>query len=240
MTKEKGLSGSTLKIIAIIIMIIDHVGFGIWSRLPGMRYLVPHVMDWETWKLIYDIMRAVGRTAFPIICFLLVEGFFHTKSRPKYALRLFAFALISQLPFYYAFLDLTTRLNVFFSLFMGLMTIWGMDEIKKRWPKPAIHYSGWIIIVAVASGLAYWLHTDYDYKGILVIAALYIFRNNKQLAVIAGSVLLVILTNNFYYLLGFFLVWFYNGKRGLDIKFSFYMVYPVHLSLIYLFWRYLL
>jgi hypothetical protein len=240
MTKEKGISGSTLKIIAIFIMIIDHIGLGIWYRLPGLGYLVPDVIDQATWWSVYIVMRRIGRTAFPIFCFLLVEGFFNTKNHAKYAMRLFSFALISQLPFQYAFQGLMNdglNLNVFFTLFIGLILIWGMTKIKERWPNYYLFMPGWLLSCAIAGFLAYRLDTDYDYRGILLIVILYLFRKTRLISLIAGYLSFLW---EAYCLPGFILAWFYNGKRGLKTKLLFYMVYPAHLFLIYLAWKYLL
>ena len=93
----KGLSGSTLKLIAIVSMLIDHVAAAVIVR-------VLYAGHWtEQLYQIYRVMRSVGRIAFPIFCFFLVEGFEHTRDRKKYALRLFLFALISEIPFDLAF-----------------------------------------------------------------------------------------------------------------------------------------
>lgn len=77
---QKGLSGSTLKLIAIITMLIDHIGAAVIGQTADCR------QGSEMLYKIYYAMRAVGRVAFPIFCFLLVEGFFYTGSRKKYAL----------------------------------------------------------------------------------------------------------------------------------------------------------
>ncbi len=78
----KGLSGCALKVIALVSMTVDHIAY----------YLMEH----GTWA--YDLMRTVGRMAFPIFAFLLVEGYTHTRSTGKYALNLLIFALISEVP----------------------------------------------------------------------------------------------------------------------------------------------
>ena len=70
---QKGFSGSTLKLIAIITMLIDHIGAAVIARL-----LIAGQGSEMLYK-IYYAMRAVGRVAFPIFCFLLVEGFFYTE-----------------------------------------------------------------------------------------------------------------------------------------------------------------
>ena len=79
---QKGLSGSTLKLIAIITMLIDHIGAAVIARL-----LIAGQGSEMLYK-IYYAMRAVGRVAFPIFCFLLVEGFFYTGSRKKYVMNM--------------------------------------------------------------------------------------------------------------------------------------------------------
>lgn len=126
---QKGLSGSTLKLIAIITMLIDHIGAAVIARL-----LIAGQGSEMLYK-IYYAMRAVGRVAFPIFCFLLVEGFFYTGSRKKYALRLFGFALLSEIPFDLAFSGKILEFgyqNVFFTLLIGLLTIMLFDAVVKK------------------------------------------------------------------------------------------------------------
>lgn len=88
--KQQGISGYWLKVIAVVSMLIDHTSAVILEQIPGLE--APAFF-----------MRIIGRAAFPIYCFLLVEGFYHTRSRAKYAGRLFLFALISEVPFDLAF-----------------------------------------------------------------------------------------------------------------------------------------
>ena len=105
----KGLSGGAFKMIAIITMFIDHLGATVLRaivRLPSVSS-VPESQ--KMWLAIYNLSRDIGRLAFPIFCFLIVEGFLHTRNVKKYAGRLFLFALISEIPF-----DLTLKGNVFY------------------------------------------------------------------------------------------------------------------------------
>lgn len=221
------LSGSTLKIIAVCAMAIDHFAASIlyykillpeFSRMQG-------VVEMSNWLILYQIMRTIGRIAFPIFCFLLVEGFRHTSDRKKYAFRLFLFALISEFPFDLALFDMPLDLqhqNVFFTLFIGLLVIWAMDAAGKfRFGFP-------LQAAAVLAGgaLAYFLKTDYDYKGILVIVVLYIFRRNRVLRTVAGCLSLLWEAPA---CLAFIPINLYNGKRGLSLKYFFYAFYPVHL-----------
>lgn len=120
--KQQGISGYWLKVIAVISMLIDHTSAVILEQIPGLENPA-------------FLMRIIGRLAFPIYCFLLVEGFYHTRSRAKYAGRLFLFALISEVPFDLAFSrrmwDFSSN-NVFFTLLFGLLVIWGVEGIKQK------------------------------------------------------------------------------------------------------------
>ena len=114
MEKKKGISGSTLKMIAIVTMLIDHIGAAVLARLLMVNGLgeldqtnTDAIMQWLSANGAlygtYTVMRMIGRVAFPIFCFLLVEGFLHTHDVKKYAMRLGLFALLSEIPFDLAF-----------------------------------------------------------------------------------------------------------------------------------------
>ena len=86
MEQQKGLTGSTLKIIAMVTMLIDHIGASILERGVMPKVADGSVMDagveamkvYNRWKVVDMACRGIGRIAFPIFCFLLVEGFLHT------------------------------------------------------------------------------------------------------------------------------------------------------------------
>ena len=92
------LPESVLKIIAVITMAIDHVGAAILFPYVSYLFQTGAPQAEEVYQL-YWVIRDIGRIAFPIYCFLLTEGFFHTRSRVKYARNLFLFALLSEIPF---------------------------------------------------------------------------------------------------------------------------------------------
>ncbi len=133
---KKGFTGSTIKLIAIISMLIDHTAATILERMM-MRagYMLASISQesMANWiaghRLLYVsyfAMRMIGRFGFPVFCFLLVEGFAHTHNRKKYALRLFLFALISEIPFDFAFRGewfYASYQNVFFTLFLGMLAM---------------------------------------------------------------------------------------------------------------------
>lgn len=220
------LSGSSLKILAIVLMLIDHIG----AAFLYHGYLLPNAPfapDTTTYQVytVYRVMRFIGRSAFPIFCFLLVEGFLHTSDRKKYGIRLLLFAIISELPFDLAFYDSvwdTTSQNVFFTLFIGFCVIWIIDYLEE---KPLLAP----VIMILGMGLAYLLKTDYSYWGILLIGTLYLLRNQHGLQTLAGCACLFWEAPA---CLAFIPLNMYNGKRGISLKYFFYLFYPVHLLLL--------
>ena len=142
---KKGFTGSTIKLIAIIAMLIDHTAAVILERImmrEGYMLVMSNTDLMPAWiaghKLLYIsymAMRLIGRFGFPIFCFLLVEGFLHTHNRIKYALRLFLFALVSEIPFDFAFRGkwfYAGYQNVFFTLFLGLLAMCAFSFFQER------------------------------------------------------------------------------------------------------------
>lgn len=250
--KKKGLSGSTLKIIAIVTMFIDHVGAGIGGRLlwqTGYMDLalagdINGVIEWQMeyglLLFVYSIMRMIGRLGFPIFCFLLIEGFAHTRDVKKYALRLGAFALISEIPFDLAFkgqvLEFTYQ-NVFFTLFFGLLALVGLQAIEKRQSdmhektSKLVNVLASIGVVLVFCVIAETMRTDYGAIGVICIVVIYLFRKKKVAQIIAGC---VAFCWEITAPLAFVPIGFYNGERGMKLKYFFYAFYPIHLLLIYM------
>lgn len=250
--KKKGISGSTIKIIAIVSMLIDHIGAGILGRLlmtsgfmkaaasSDLNVMMRWIMENGALYYTYYAMRMIGRLGFPIFCFLLVEGFQRTHDVKKYAMRLGLFALISEIPFDLCFNGKVLEFgyqNVFFTLFLGLLTMIAFDWIaKKEWAAQAalnrvvkVVFSA--AALAVGAGVAHFLKTDYAAKGVLCIMALYLFRRKKPLQIAAGCVAFLWEVTA---PLAFIPIGFYNGERGLKMKYFFYAFYPVHLLLIWL------
>lgn len=205
--EKKGLSGSTLKLLAIITMLIDHTAAVILTESPN-----------------YGLYRMIGRVSFPIFCFLLVEGYVHTHDVKRYALRLFFFALLSELPFdlaLYGRLFYPYAQNVFFTLLIGLFVLYLMDRTKNWFLKILVVFMGMLI---AALGM-----TDYSYLGILSIAVLYAARENRLKQCFAGAVTFLWEPPA---VLAFLPIYFYNGKRGMSFKYFFYIFYPLHLLLL--------
>lgn len=219
--KSKGLTGSNLKWIAIITMAIDHVGAFI---------LEPYILEsLASGNLINITMitRLIGRIAFPIFTFLLVEGYIHTRNLKKYILQMGIFALLSEIPFDLASKGVmfsTSNQNVFFTLFIGLMTIAMFNSVKER------KYLK-LIIPILGMAIATLLRTDYSAVGIMIIFIFYYFRDDKGLRNILVSPLLLLQATA---ILALIPIQLYNGKRGKQNKFFFYIFYPAHLIIYFL------
>lgn len=257
-------TGLTLKVFAVITMLIDHIGVGIISYVMlkdnyALFYSDP--AKYEKLNHLYLVCRAVGRSAFPIFCFLLAEGFCHTKSRIRYVLNLVVFGLISELPFDLALITLNRiktfnlkqviadninrywlNQNVFLTLALGLITIWILDTLlrKRTW----FFYCCSIAVVLLAGCMAQFaLKSDYGVCGILLIVIFYLLREKRGMACIVGYAFLTIIFNfvlkemEIWSLPAFILIYLYNGKRGnqgLRTKYMFYAFYPLHLLVIFI------
>ncbi len=237
--KEKGLSLGTLKYIAIIAMLIDHIAIGF--------------IDSDT--NLFIVMDLIGRITGPVMLFAAVEGYHHTSNLKKYLKRLFIFALVSYFPFIYAFsiyfnpLDL----NVIFTIFLGVIAIHVRRTLKNE-PLKIIT----LLFIIIISTFA-----DYGYVGILMMLVMdYYYGNLKNqlfgylILVLTEIGVLHLITRpiigfmnsgafdlidfkmdftDFGYLIPFALLLFYNGKPGKKTTFSkwvFYIFYPAHLAII--------
>ncbi|MBQ3145791.1 MAG: conjugal transfer protein TraX [Clostridia bacterium] len=216
------MSSFVLKMIAIISMFVDHIGYGIFGKFSYFNY--------------------IGRLAFPIFAFQISEGYIYTKNLKKYFFRLFFFALISQIPFmlFCSIISSEFSLNIFFTLLLGLSCIFIYDKSK---------YKSLGIIASIAIGfVAQISNCDYGFYGVAIILIFHIFKNNF----INASIFFIIATSIKYLIpiiqYGFYNVYLYlfictlipllflaayNNKKGRNTKYLLYLFYPLHLLLIY-------
>lgn len=221
------MTGLILKLIAVVSMLIDHTGYVLF---PGQISL-----------------RIVGRLAFPIYCFLLVEGFLNTKNLKAYMFRLLGFALVSEIPFDLAFYDevfYPDYQNVFWTLLFGLMAISLMSLIKIE--KPVIRAVLRLAVAVPFGVVAQLIHTDYRWIGVGIISVMYVFHDLEAVRDLCCAVMMLpIFTNQieFFGLISLIPVHFYNGKRGYlkgawgyMMQWAFYLFYPVHLLVLHFIW----
>ena len=224
----KGLSGSCLKLIACVSMLIDHMAGHVFKGMDWAYYVFSQIGHYEITP--YFIMRSViGRWAFPLFAFLIVEGFLHTHDRKKYGMNLLGFALISEIPFnlVHANRFFWPVQNVFFTLFLGYLGLCVIERYKEDF-KNLTKYLVPLFLLSIL------LRADYGCIGFGFILMLYLLRENKLLMSIVGT---GALPSTIFSGIAFIPIWFYNGERGFVrgrvLKYAFYAFYPVHLLVLY-------
>ncbi len=239
-SKFRVLSGSTLKIIACISMFIDHATLILWH---GYRDYIS-TLDYDSimfFKHIYDTGRAIGRAAFPIFCFLLVEGFFHTRNVYRYFVRLLVMALVSEHAFNLLASDMPRYpedQNVYFTLLISLLVMICIDTAKRFLAdKPGILTFVMIAICSLGCLAAYLLKTDYSFKGVIAVTVMYLLHGSRIMTCL-GTALSFIWEP--WALTAVAPILLYNNKRGLKLKYFFYLFYPLHIYLIYFVVNYVL
>ena len=218
-----GLTGNQLKLIALITMTIDHVGFMLF---PGMR-----------------ILRIIGRIAFPIFAFMIAEGCRHTRNRKKYLLSMVSLAAICQVVYYFAIDSLHMSVLVTFSLSIGLIYVADYAQTGGRFGTVGLYAAlcGIFFLCYIAHD-ALFPKTDFGIEyglwGVLLPAFAY-FGEQKQKALQYFTVGLTIFALSWGGIIWFSmaaipLLALYNGTRGKrKMKYLFYIYYPAHLVAIY-------
>ena len=172
-----GLSGTALKYIACITMLIDHIGASCIEAgilLPALAAGAASCggIPVSTLLAADRVLRYIGRLAFPIFCFLAVEGFLHTHDVKKYVRRLLLFGLLSEVPFDLAFFRTPfapQHQNVYWTLALGVLAMAGLKRFEKENGLPG--WQGLVWAVGCAA-LALAANTDYNAIGVLIICAL--------------------------------------------------------------------
>lgn len=207
-----------IKMLAIITMVIDHIGL----------FFFPQII----W------LRMIGRLSFPLFAWLIANGARHTHNIRAYLIRLLLFALIAQLPFFLANRRIDPNfftLNVLFTLFLGLVVIFFI----KRTQNPSL----WVFITVVSSAAAQLLHTDYGAVGVVMVVLFYLFFKNFRSMLIAQSLLMLGMVLFVWGdwmglleplgLVSLLFISLYNSKPGPKAKYLFYIFYPLQYVVFY-------
>jgi hypothetical protein len=236
--KIQFLNSNTLRLVAVLLMISDHV----WAT----------TMSFGNW------MTYIGRMAFPIFAFQIAEGFIHTKDFKKYALRLLAFGLVSEIPFnlfYSSRWFNPNHKNVMFTLLLGLLAIRVIDNLKKDISAKNIGKSVlWLLLIGIGGTLGF---VDYGFLGVLTVVMFYLCRGYRFTPILQliGMILINIvffegqvfifevfgktleIPSQGFAVFALIPIWLYNGKKGKSSKilqYGFYAFYPVHMLILYL------
>ncbi|MCQ2609771.1 MAG: conjugal transfer protein TraX [Lachnospiraceae bacterium] len=246
------LDGGALRIIATASMLIDHIalmliGNGIlYGYRPDIHEVALSTPVGKKWYILYVIMRSIGRLAFPMFCFLLVEGFIHTKNLFKYFFRLVVLAIISEIPFNLVCgnsLLYFERQNTIFTFVLSLFMLYivkKVDAIRDERIQNVIK----IIIVAIVCWVSYALHLDYSISGIILIFCIYFFRHDKNLRMASVFIISFLISfvepfTSFRYFgvgaLSALILFLYNDKVGYLYRYRwmYYLLYPLHLIILY-------
>lgn len=236
--KRFGISATTLKIIAVIFMLFGLVSTYILethvfdvTALPSDGssdgFTLPHILD-----LIFFL---IGGLAFPIFCFLIVEGMQHTSDIKKYILRLLVFAVITEFIFDIAGgngLFYLKEQNVMFTLLISLVTIAGISKYTGNLLAQSICFFIGIFV-------CHFINSDFGTLGygVILTTLLYTTREKKLFFNIAGPLLTIVASifNGYLLaLLAFIPINLYNGNHGFKCTYLFYAIYPVSLLLLHL------
>ena len=230
------MSSKALKIFALLSMTVDHLAASV------IKVLISQGHDL---RLLSDNMRALGRLAFPIYGFLLVEGFMHTRNLKKYLGSLLVLAVISEIPFNLGVspgkLSYPVHQNVFLTLFLGLALMSACQWLFERFEGDMIAWDLMLLLGAAVGIIAWYMNSDYRFGGIFMVLAMYMVRKAfgsdgesmlcRGLMVFAGCLVLWLYTSSeSYAFLAILPVIYYNGKRGnIRHKYFYYLYYPAHL-----------
>lgn len=239
-TSLPNISAKALHLLAMAFMLLDHL----WATLiPG-----------HAW------MTCVGRLAFPIFAFLIVEGYFHTRSLKHYMLRIFAAALLSEIPFnlmYAAQPIYPFHQNVLWTFLIALTDIWLAEQIRRCWKwQLALPLS--LLTTAVMAAVAGIAMTDYSFAGVWMVFIFYLFRGRAwwcMLGQLLGMFYLNVhlmggvsypitifkmqfeVVQQGFALLALLPIWLYRGRQGAHsraFQYFCYAFYPAHMLILYL------
>ncbi len=215
------MTSNKLKLIALILMTVDHVG----------AVLFPQII----------VLRVIGRLSFPLFAFLLVEGFKHTRSFTNYLIRILAFGFISEIIYdltFHGSFSLNNRQNIMFTLALGLVAMKLIQLVEQK-------KSPWYLLILqmfVILAMALVMNVDYGLYGILTIVIFYVSDVKKNPFVLSALLLLLNISYLPVYgiiqafsIFSVLILAAYNGKRGRKLrKFDMYVYYPAHLLLLFI------
>lgn len=237
--KTKGLSTGMLKTLAVLFMLLDHIGM--------IFFEVPSPLGGTNLGDTLDVpLRAVGRMAFPLFLFCLTEGYKYTHDKLKYAKRLFIFAVISEIPYdfgnYGTFFDLENN-NVIWTMFIIIVMYICLDKVKEKGKlqnEKGVTFAYSLLIVCGCSLVAFFGHVDYGVPAICAAFAMYLIQN-RTIAYASAIAFLSILFSPVEALAlpSVLLVRAYNGLKGKQIKYFFYVFYPAHLIILRLLYMFI-
>ena len=216
------MSSFMLRLFALLCMLVDHIGLALFPRA--------------------GLFRCIGRLSFPLYCFLLTQGYIHTRDVRAYGRRLLLLAILSEIPFdllIFGRISSSMEMNVFFSLLLGLLALAALDHYRQF---PA-HAALCVAAVLVCSMLS---RVSYGWLGVALCIAFFCAQGNRMqqaLWLIALEALYILglacsgvarswVLASLCAMLAAIPILFYSGKpgpRSKALSFFFYIAYPLHI-----------
>lgn len=236
-----GLSGYALKYLAVALMVCDHVAYFLirrglyapWMSAEGGLDFSAAPAYLQMANAVYLVLDALGRAAFPLFCFLLTEGFVHTRRRRRYFLTLLLFALAAE-PLYdwahYGVFFSMELQNVLFTLCICCGELWIMERVCARVSAGARRWALLGLTAVAFGGLALLVRGEYVFLGTASAALFYLLRGRGHWRLLGLAPLLIVSP---WVLLAAPPLLAYNGTRGRrGWKYFFYLFYPLHFPLL--------
>lgn len=233
------ISSVGLHVFAMLFMLLDHM--------------------WATVLSDFQWLTCVGRIAFPIFAFMIVEGYTHTRNLKKYALRLLLFALVSEIPFnlmvgnsllYYP------HQNVLWTFLIGIGLI-HINELARKKEKPWLSLLTMVATTVLGYVVGFVTFVDYNAAGVLTVLVFYFFRERKWWCYLGQLAALYLINVEFlkgyffevelfgrsfeivqqgFALLALGFIWLYRGRQGKKsraFQYFCYAFYPAHMLILW-------
>ena len=248
--RKQGVSQETLKLVACATMLLDHIGAALVVPTEVIYYANLELYTAMAWGNL--ILRCIGRIAFPIFCFLLVEGVYHTRNPKKYLLRLAIGMILSEVPFDLAFFRdgiSWEHQSVMVTLLLGFAMLRMMEKCRGWLPK--------LLLILPFAWLAEWSNGDYGAEGVCVIALFALTRQLPHRAIWQFFGLWCIFSPDHRMILNWLEAFsvsvqewavlavlpiaLYDGRKmtkSKTVQWAFYLFYPAHLLILYLVGRF--
>ncbi len=237
MKKVKFLSANAIKIIAVISMIIDHIGYTLYPQIK--------------------LFHVIGRLAFPLFAYFIAEGCKYTKNKLKHFMLIVSLGVLFQ-SVYYLFVGGSEPLNIFITFSLSILLIYTLDEVKNTFFEAKKVF---VLTALIFLAMTFFIFVicqkfkiDYGFFGVMLpvlISATYsptskfakkfkrVDTDTVRLIVFTLGILLLALSLKFasniiFALTAVPVIALYNGKRGkYNLKYFFYITYPLHMVVIY-------
>lgn len=243
MEKRIGVSGNSLKILAVVCMFVDHFTYNMWNSVL-FNAIADRGMDP---MLIYYIGRSIGRISMPIFLYMVSVGYEKTSNKKKFLSRMIIFAIIAEPCF-----DLGLFRTIYYPEYQSVMLTFSLavgglylgELVYDRLSKSNNKNIGTVlrcVVYAATVYLSYLLHVDYGIYPAITLILAHHFKDKRIFMLLLGvlgycSYKVFVLHEVpicFFELVSVGILLFYNGKRGRGSKYFFYVFYPAHLLALY-------